>query len=225
MKMRSYWAWILGTLVVLPPGTYGKCKYSGWQKKMICDDESHESPNSSDQGPSSASEGKALAFKHTNAGKMAMKSKSKSSGSGRAKDSGYWPDPVALEKDAKANGQPATTKVAFMFLTRGPMPLEPLWAQFFGSEPKATTGTTSQPRLASVYLHPSPDFDCAKHFKPPSPFVGRCLPRALVVRTAWGSPALVQAARNLLSYALHDDPQNAYFALLSDSCIPLFPLR
>ena len=194
---------------------------------MICDDDSHGSgPENGDQGPTSMSEGKALAFKHTNAGKMAMKAKSKSSGSGRAKDSGYWPDPVVLEKDAKANGQLATTKVAFMFLTRGPMPLEALWAQFFASdEPKTAATETSQHRLASVYLHPSPDFDCAKHFKPPSPFAGRCLPRSLVVRTAWGSPALVQAARNLLSYALHDDPQNAYFALLSDSCIPLFPLR
>ena len=107
-------------------------------------------------------------------------------------------------------------QVAFMFLTRGPMPLEPLWKAYFKPEVA---------KLHNVYVHPSPDFDCAKGFKAGSPFHGRCLPRALLVRTAWGSPALVAAARNMLSFALADDPQNAYFALLSDSCIPLFPLK
>lgn len=44
------------------------------------------------------------------------------------------------------------------------------------------------------------------------------------MRTAWGSPSLVAAARNLLSFALADDSRNEFFALLSDSCVPLWPL-
>jgi hypothetical protein len=204
---------------------------------MICDDEPQElgggggDPSGNDIGAQTpgASESKAVAFKFTNAGKMAARAKAGSSsggsgGSGRAKDSGYWPDPIELAKAAIANPPTHNTKVAFLFLTRGPMPLEPLWAQFFFPEPKSS-GANQGHRLASVYVHPAPEFDCSKHFQPPSPFAHRCLPRRLVVRTAWGSPSLVQAARNLLSYALHDDPLNAYFALLSDSCVPLFPLR
>jgi hypothetical protein len=46
--------------------------------------------------------------------------------------------------------------------------------------------------------------------------------RALRVRTAWGSPSLVAAARNLLSFALADDSRNEFFALLSDSCVPRY---
>ena len=44
------------------------------------------------------------------------------------------------------------------------------------------------------------------------------------VHTAWGSPGLVAAARNMLSFALGDDKANGFFALLSDSCVPLWPL-
>ena len=51
------------------------------------------------------------------------------------------------------------------------------------------------------------------------------MPPPMRVRTHWGSPTLVQAARNLLSYALADDKGNGFFALLSDSCVPLYPLR
>jgi hypothetical protein len=97
------------------------------------------------------------------------------------------------------------------------MPLEGLWAQFF---------QPAYAHLYNIYLHPSPSYTCRPSpATPDHPFNGKCLPPHLRVHTAWGSPALVAAARNMLAYAVLDDPKNQYFALLSESCIPLWPLR
>lgn len=57
-----------------------------------------------------------------------------------------------------------TPKIAFMFLTRGPLPLAPLWDRFFeGNE-----------RLYSIYIHSSPSYE--PEFEPYSPFYGRQIP-------------------------------------------------
>lgn len=101
------------------------------------------------------------------------------------------------------------------------MPLEGVWAKFFLEKHSS---------LFNVYLHPSPEHKgapCDGHGSSgakKSPFAGRCIPPAFRVHTAWGSPSLAAAARNMLAYAALDDPSNAYFALLSDSCIPLWPI-
>lgn len=136
---------------------------------------------------------------------------------GRSPNPEPWPDPMSLVNNSNLSSNAASSKIAFLFLTRGPMPLEPMWSLFFRSEVM---------HLAAIYLHPPSAFDCRKAFESDlSPFHGRCLPPKLRVRTAWGSHSLVAAARNLMSFALQDDPSNAYFVLLSDSCVPLWPLN
>ncbi|XP_021909470.1 uncharacterized protein LOC110823403 [Carica papaya] len=97
-------------------------------------------------------------------------------------------------------------KVAFMFLTKGPMPLGPLWEIFF----KGHQG------LYSIYLHPHPSYN---HSVPQdSVFYGRRVPTKEV---KWGTSSMIDAERRLLANALLD-LSNERFILLSETCIPLF---
>ncbi|XP_065849545.1 glycosyltransferase BC10 [Euphorbia lathyris] len=97
-------------------------------------------------------------------------------------------------------------KIAFMFLTRGPLPLAPLWERFF----KGNQG------LYSIYVHSLPTFE----FKYPtsSVFYGRKIPSQI---TEWGKMSMCDAERRLLANALLDI-SNEWFILLSESCIPLY---
>ncbi|CAL5032819.1 unnamed protein product [Urochloa decumbens] len=99
-------------------------------------------------------------------------------------------------------------KVAFLFLVRGDMPLRPLWENFFrGHE-----------GLYSIYVHADPSYA-----GPPPPedsvFHGRAIPSQ---KTFWGDVSLVAAERRLVAHALLDDVANQRFALLSESCIPVY---
>ncbi|KAL5817965.1 hypothetical protein ACOSQ3_026343 [Xanthoceras sorbifolium] len=97
-------------------------------------------------------------------------------------------------------------KVAFMFLTKGPLPLAPLWEKFFeGHE-----------GLSSIYVHPSPSYNNSVPLN--SVFYGRRIPSKPV---EWGKPTMVDAMRRLLANALLDI-KNERFVLLSETCIPLF---
>ncbi|XP_027365968.1 glycosyltransferase BC10-like [Abrus precatorius] len=97
-------------------------------------------------------------------------------------------------------------KVAFMFLTRGPVFLAPLWEKFFeGHE-----------GYYSIYVHSNPSYN-GSH--PESPvFHGRRIPSKEV---QWGNVNMIEAERRLLGNALLDI-SNQRFVLLSESCIPLF---
>ncbi|KAM7487658.1 hypothetical protein LguiB_025142 [Lonicera macranthoides] len=97
-------------------------------------------------------------------------------------------------------------KAAFMFLTRGRLPLAPLWELFF----KGHEG------LFSIYLHSSPEFT----YEPPksSVFYKRRIPSSQV---QWGRASMIDAERRLLANALLDF-SNERFVLLSETCIPLF---
>ncbi|PON78661.1 Glycosyl transferase [Parasponia andersonii] len=99
-----------------------------------------------------------------------------------------------------------TPKVAFMFLTKGKLPLAPLWERFF----KGHEG------LYSIYLHTSPDYT----FEPPesSVFYKRRIPSQTV---QWGRKTMTDAERRLLANALLDF-SNERFILLSEACIPIF---
>ncbi|XP_047314002.1 glycosyltransferase BC10-like [Impatiens glandulifera] len=97
-------------------------------------------------------------------------------------------------------------KVAFMFLTRGSLPLAPLWEKFF----KGNKGKYS------IYVHTKPLFNLT--FPQSSVFYGTSIPSKVV---EWGKFNMVEAERRLLGNALMD-PLNQYFVLLSESCIPLF---
>lgn len=94
-------------------------------------------------------------------------------------------------------------KIAFLFLTPGPLPFERLWDKFFqGNEGRF-----------SVYVHASKDKPL--HFS--RYFINREIRSDKVV---WGKISMVDAERRLLSNALQD-PDNHHFVLLSESCIPL----
>lgn len=96
-------------------------------------------------------------------------------------------------------------KVAFLFLTRGPLPLAPLWERFFrGHE-----------GLYSIYVHALPGYHRRSFLE------GRQIPSQEV---SWGSITLVDAEKRLLANALLDW-SNERFVLVSESCIPVFNFR
>ncbi|XP_027921002.1 glycosyltransferase BC10-like [Vigna unguiculata] len=97
-------------------------------------------------------------------------------------------------------------KVAFMFLTKGPVFLGPLWERFF----KGNEG------FYSIYVHSHPSFN--ETLPQNSVFHGRRIPSKEV---RWGEFNIVGAERRLLANALLDF-SNQRFVLLSESCIPLF---
>ncbi|PKU78570.1 glycosyltransferase BC10-like [Dendrobium catenatum] len=97
-------------------------------------------------------------------------------------------------------------KVAFMFLTRGPLPFSSLWDVFF----KGHEG------LFSVYVHALPDYQI--NVPKNSSFYQRQIPSEEV---QWGSVTLLEAEKRLLANALLDF-SNERFVLLSESCIPVF---
>jgi len=59
---------------------------------------------------------------------------------------------------------PRIPKIAFMFLTKGPLPLAPLWERFFKGHEK----------LFSIYIHSLPSYQ--PQFPPTSVFYGRQIP-------------------------------------------------
>ncbi|KAM7279910.1 hypothetical protein ACFE04_007044 [Oxalis oulophora] len=97
-------------------------------------------------------------------------------------------------------------KVAFMFLTKGPVVLAPLWEKFF----KGHQG------FYSIYVHSTPDFH--EDLPETSIFYNRRIPSKEV---QWGMFNMIEAERRLLANALLDI-SNEQFVLLSESCIPLF---
>ncbi|KAM7251199.1 hypothetical protein ACFE04_023082 [Oxalis oulophora] len=97
-------------------------------------------------------------------------------------------------------------KVAFMFLTRGPLPMLPLWERFFEGQ---------DPKLFSIYVHALPGYRL--NVSSDSPFYQREIPSQYV---EWGTVTLFDAERRLLANALLDF-SNERFVLLSESCIPV----
>ncbi|KAI3967657.1 hypothetical protein MKX01_039567 [Papaver californicum] len=96
-------------------------------------------------------------------------------------------------------------KIAFMFLTRGPLPLSPLWEKFLKGHEE----------LYSIFIHSLPSY--RDDFRLDSPFYGRQIPSKL---TEWGTISLCDAERRLLANALLD-MSNERFVLVSESCIPI----
>ncbi|KAL6182858.1 hypothetical protein ACLB2K_044270 [Fragaria x ananassa] len=97
-------------------------------------------------------------------------------------------------------------KVAFMFLTKGRIPLAPLWEMFF----KDHQG------LYTIYVHPHPSY--VDSWPEDSAFYRTRIPSKQV---DWGKPTMIDAERRLLASALLDI-SNERFVLLSETCIPLF---
>ncbi|XP_071692002.1 glycosyltransferase BC10-like [Rutidosis leptorrhynchoides] len=96
-------------------------------------------------------------------------------------------------------------KIAFMFLTRGPLPMAPLWEKFFkGNE-----------ELYSIYVHTMPTYRA--NYSSSSVFYKKHIPSQVV---EWGMMNMCDAERRLLANALLDI-SNEWFVLLSEACIPL----
>ncbi|XP_019173007.1 PREDICTED: uncharacterized protein LOC109168438 [Ipomoea nil] len=113
---------------------------------------------------------------------------------------------AALSSSSAAKTFKDVAKVAFMFLTPGPLPLAPFWEKFF----------QGHQHLFSIYIHAHPSYNHS--FPETSVFFGRRIPSQAV---SWGSISMIDAERRLLANALLD-LSNQRFVLLSDSCIPLF---
>ncbi|KAH7365861.1 hypothetical protein KP509_18G049800 [Ceratopteris richardii] len=99
-------------------------------------------------------------------------------------------------------------KVAFMFLTGGQMPFLPLWKRFFHGHED----------LFNIYIHLDPFRVGVFERNSSDMFWGRLIPPGLTER---GAPSLAAAMRRLIANALLDDPLNQYFAVFSETCIPL----
>ncbi|OVA11729.1 Glycosyl transferase [Macleaya cordata] len=97
-------------------------------------------------------------------------------------------------------------KIALLFLTRGPLPLAPIWEKFL----KGHEG------FYSIYIHSLPSY--RPNFPRTSVFYGRQIPSQV---TEWGRMSLCDAERRLLANALLDI-SNERFILLSESCIPVY---
>ncbi|XAR67549.1 hypothetical protein NMG60_11002342 [Bertholletia excelsa] len=97
-------------------------------------------------------------------------------------------------------------KVAFLFLTRGPLPLAPFWEKFF----------QGHKGLYSIYIHSHPSYNGTEPSN--SVFHGRRIPSKEV---EWGMISMVEAERRLIANALLDH-SNQRFVLLSESCVPIF---
>nr|GME21450.1 glycosyltransferase BC10-like [Ipomoea batatas] len=113
---------------------------------------------------------------------------------------------LRLAASSAAKTSKDVAKVAFMFLTPGPLPLAPLWEKFF----------EGHQHLFSIYIHAHPSYN--QSFPDTSVFYGRTIPSQPV---SWGTISMIDAERRLLANALLD-LSNQRFVLLSDSCIPLF---
>ncbi|KAI8017363.1 Glycosyltransferase BC10 [Camellia lanceoleosa] len=99
--------------------------------------------------------------------------------------------------------QSKNPKIAFVYLTPGSLPFDRLWDKFFhGHEGRF-----------SIYVHASKD----KPVHLSRSFINREIRSDKVV---WGKISMVDAERRLLANTLKD-PDNQYFVLLSDSCVPL----
>ncbi|GAQ83260.1 hypothetical protein KFL_001410180 [Klebsormidium nitens] len=123
-------------------------------------------------------------------------------------------DEAALFREASRVSNCAATctvdkgKLALLFLTRGPLPMAPLWARFLeGHE-----------GLYSIYIHPKPGYEYSQNeFQEAQPFIGRQVPSEEV---GWAALSELDAERRLLARALLD-PLNQRFMLVSESCIPI----
>ncbi|KAL3676933.1 hypothetical protein R1sor_026881 [Riccia sorocarpa] len=114
----------------------------------------------------------------------------------------------AVAKDVLSrrwNERPPVAKIAFMFMTPGPLPFEPIWHEFF----KGHEG------FFTIYVHASENSTVER--KSPY-FTAREIPSKKVFG---GRIDTVDAERRLLARALLDSA-NMFFVLLSEWCIPLY---
>ncbi|KAJ4904573.1 hypothetical protein Rs2_18524 [Raphanus sativus] len=103
---------------------------------------------------------------------------------------------------------PPPPKIAFLFLTNSDLTFLPLWETFFqGHE-----------HLYNAYIHADPSSTISPLLSSSSSINAKLIPSK---KTARASPSLISAERRLIARAILDDPNNLYFALVSQHCVPL----
>ena len=99
---------------------------------------------------------------------------------------------------APSAADPPPPKIAFLFLTRGALPHDHLWARFFQDQDPATY---------AIHVHAPPDFTFDATTTS-SPDALRLFRRVIipnpVASTAWGAASVVLAEKRLLARALLD---------------------
>ncbi|WOK92549.1 hypothetical protein Cni_G01240 [Canna indica] len=110
------------------------------------------------------------------------------------------PPPAAAVGVAPWTGVP---RIAFLFLARSNLPLD-----FNAEEDKY-----------SIYIHSEPGFVFDRTTTRSPLFFGRQLRKS--IKVIWGEDTMIEAERLLLAAALKE-PSNQRFALISDSCVPLY---
>lgn len=122
---------------------------------------------------------------------------------------GNFTDEQALCAAHRQSKQPlasGTPRVAFLFLTRGPIPLEHVWRRFFRNHEEKY----------SIYVHAA---DSRYSFPNNSLFYNRTVPSQAVQKF---EISLVEALRRLLAFALLDTTvPNAWFHLACDASVPI----
>lgn len=146
-------------------------------------------------------------------------------------------------QSASCNAALNIPRVALLFLTRNDVFHESMWADWFrgasGLIPitalqhlgdkavdaavrrhctiSATAPLLEQQFLFNVYTHPSPSFE---GYPKSSIFHQHAVPNRL--ETTWTSYNMTDAVRIMIRHALRD-PSAQYFAVLSDTGVPLYP--
>ncbi|PON50909.1 Glycosyl transferase [Parasponia andersonii] len=108
-----------------------------------------------------------------------------------------------------STGSNPKLKIAFLFLTNSDLHFAPLWERFFKGNSK----------LCNIYVHADPAVNITH---PHGVFEDRFI---AAKRTYRASATLISATRRLLATAIIDDPANAFFAVLSQYCVPLHSFR
>ena len=113
--------------------------------------------------------------------------------------------PMNLAVISPASTSSSGGKIAFLFLTIADLRMPDLWTKFFRAAP---------PNSFSIYNHAK----YGDRIASTSPLRGRHT--RVHIATQWATNSLVRATIIMLQEAL-EDPENAYFVLCSDSCIPI----
>nr|CAD1834902.1 unnamed protein product [Ananas comosus var. bracteatus] len=118
--------------------------------------------------------------------------------------------PRAPPPPSPSSAEWTNPKIAFLFLARSNLPLDFVWHAFFQN---AEVGNYS------IYVHSEPGFVLDRSTTRSAFFYDRQLKES--VKVSWGESTMIEAERRLLATAL-EDPANQRFALISDSCVPLY---
>jgi hypothetical protein len=127
--------------------------------------------------------------------------------------------PPSLTITKKKKQPPAELpRIALLFLTRGPMPLENIWRDFLIVDEDyvpSKKGNATWQKYYTMYVHTSPGF------KYPSNSLFAPFTVDHPIPAKWGDHSIIDAERKLVVTALKES-SNSFFVLLSETHVPLY---